>query len=50
MLVTDFSLLKGLNPKRMGGKVVWDFLLMVLAIFCFWMVIVFVFSFQEGSV
>jgi hypothetical protein len=49
VLVTDPSLLKGLNPKRMGGKVVWDGLLVVLATFICWLVIVFVFSFSMGS-
>jgi hypothetical protein len=39
-----------INPKRMGGKVVWDGLLVMLATFICWLVIVFVFSFSMGSV
>jgi hypothetical protein len=33
----------------MGGEVNWEFLLVVLATFIFWLAVVFVFSFSVGS-
>ena len=50
ILVTDPSLLKGLNPKRVEGKINWELLLVLLVTALFWLMIIFVFSFDTGGI
>jgi len=50
ILVTDPSLLKGLNPKRVEGKVNWELLFVLAATAAFWFCVVFIFNIDTGSI